>query len=142
MKQIKRSQFVVLTLCVFLSACATGPDFKAPENAMPEKWRTATDQLSSGDVDVEWWKQFNDPALDDLVHRALQFAGGPGDDGHLDPTAGQGHSDGGSDAPPAPGHDSRARHGFHPSTLAWTPRSARIGTLCERAPALSATLYD
>ena len=72
MKQIKSSRLLVLTVFVFLGACAVGPDFKEPASAMPEMWHTATDQLSTGDVDVEWWKQFNDPALNDLVQRALQ----------------------------------------------------------------------
>ena len=73
MRQTTRNKSLGLAIAaLMLSACAVGPDFKAPDNAMPEQWRTATGQVTSNDVDIEWWKQFNDPALTDLVRRALE----------------------------------------------------------------------
>ncbi len=59
------------TGALLLSACAVGPEFKVPDNTMPQQWRAATGQLTGNEVDVEWWKQFNDPVLTDLVDRAL-----------------------------------------------------------------------
>jgi NodT family efflux transporter outer membrane factor (OMF) lipoprotein len=62
----------VATVAILLSACAVGPDFKAPETTLPQQWHAATPQLSGNDVDKEWWKLFNDSALTDLVGRALE----------------------------------------------------------------------
>jgi len=60
------------TAAILLSACAVGPDFKSPDNTLPQQWRTTTAQLSSNDVEKEWWKLFNDSSLTDLVSRALE----------------------------------------------------------------------
>jgi NodT family efflux transporter outer membrane factor (OMF) lipoprotein len=57
---------------LLLSACAVGPEFKTPENALPQQWHSATEQFSASDVDAQWWRLFNDPVLTDLVDRALQ----------------------------------------------------------------------
>jgi NodT family efflux transporter outer membrane factor (OMF) lipoprotein len=57
---------------VLVQACAVGPDFKTPENALPQQWHAPTTQVSTADVDVQWWRQFNDSTLNDLVDRALQ----------------------------------------------------------------------
>src|SRR5262245_57098526 len=57
---------------VLVQACAVGPDFKTPENTLPQQWHAPATQVSTADVDVQWWKQFNDSTLNDLVDRALQ----------------------------------------------------------------------
>lgn len=64
-----RTQISVIIGSVLLSACAVGPDFKAPEPALPQQWRDSTG--TSDAVEMEWWKQFHDPTLDELVQRAL-----------------------------------------------------------------------
>lgn len=66
----KRIPILVMALAV--GACAVGPDFEKPPSALPDRWRTNTAAVSSESVDVHWWKQFNDSALDDLVERALR----------------------------------------------------------------------
>ncbi|MFC4308474.1 efflux transporter outer membrane subunit [Steroidobacter flavus] len=53
-----------------LGGCAVGPDFKAPEPALPEHWRDAA--VTSDAIEQTWWKQFHDATLDDLVERALK----------------------------------------------------------------------
>jgi len=65
------------------SACAVGPDFKKPQAAVAEKWGAANDArvASQRTADAQWWKSFNDPALDHLIELAyrqnlpLQVAG-------------------------------------------------------------------
>lgn len=69
---MKSRSLLIAVGALMLTACAVGPDYKEPQTALPEQWRSAGDALSSQDVDAQWWKQFNDPALDDLVARALQ----------------------------------------------------------------------
>jgi len=58
-----------------LGGCAVGPKYTTPEtNVPPEKWSTKGDSQIAiqAAVDVEWWKTFNDPALDRLVELAYQ----------------------------------------------------------------------
>lgn len=52
------------------SVAAVGPDYHRPDVASPVAWKQATPAgvLPRGD----WWKIFNDPALDDLEARALK----------------------------------------------------------------------
>ena len=77
------SLYMVL-LILMSSACTTlGPDFAKPDVAEPGDWleeEQASFQSTSFDT-REWWKVFNDPALDSLVDTAyrqnlsLQVAG-------------------------------------------------------------------
>lgn len=56
-------------LTAAMSVAAVGPDYQRPAVASPVAWKTAAtaESLPRGD----WWKAFHDPALDDLVTRAL-----------------------------------------------------------------------
>jgi len=66
-----RIGFAVLVACL-ACACA-GPRPKAPSDAAveaPASWH-ATQAKGSEPVDTQWWKQFDDPALDALVEQAL-----------------------------------------------------------------------
>ncbi len=63
---------IVATSSLLLAAtsvAAVGPDYHRPDIASPVAWKTAAaaETLPRGD----WWKAFNDPALDDLEARAL-----------------------------------------------------------------------
>lgn len=64
-----RSKIWIILGSALLSACAVGPDFKAPDPALPERWRDPA--VTSDAVEQAWWKQFHDATLDDLVERAL-----------------------------------------------------------------------
>jgi len=64
-----------LVLGVALAGCAAvGPDYKAPEQKLPEAWHEPADaQLHAQPVDVaQWWQKLDDPVLNDLVDRALR----------------------------------------------------------------------
>lgn len=72
--------FVALSL----GGCTTvGPDFKRPEVPLTENWGPKGDPRIAAQTaaDSQWWKTFNDPALDRLVELAykqnlpLQVAG-------------------------------------------------------------------
>jgi len=65
----------VLGALLAVGGCAVGPKYTTPEtNVPPEKWSTKGDSQIAiqAAVDVEWWKTFNDPALDRLVELAYQ----------------------------------------------------------------------
>jgi NodT family efflux transporter outer membrane factor (OMF) lipoprotein len=60
-----------------MSGCAVGPDFKSPTVAPPAHLLTPTaanvpSRLTTGSVDPDWWKLFNDPTLASLERRAAQ----------------------------------------------------------------------
>jgi multidrug efflux system outer membrane protein len=58
-------------IAVFLQACVLYPPYQRPVVEVPETWRIPVDEASSY-ANYQWWQQFNDPVLDDLVLEALQ----------------------------------------------------------------------
>lgn len=65
-------------LIALLSACAAGPDYKAPEIAPPERFvlQDVLETLNRGKVEqpfsADWWRGFSDPVLDGLVGTGLE----------------------------------------------------------------------
>jgi len=54
-----------------LAGCTVGPDYVRPTVDTPAAWRI--DYPKAADVaNLEWWKQFGDPVLDELVDTALR----------------------------------------------------------------------
>jgi NodT family efflux transporter outer membrane factor (OMF) lipoprotein len=64
-----RNKILIIVIGALLSACAVGPDFKAPQPTLPPQWRDS--QVTNNAVEQQWWKQFRDTTLDGLVERAL-----------------------------------------------------------------------
>jgi len=67
--------FSIIMLSAFsFSGCTMlGPDFAAPKPELPDSWsEDASFQKVSKKENVEWWKQFNDPALDSLIQTAYE----------------------------------------------------------------------
>jgi NodT family efflux transporter outer membrane factor (OMF) lipoprotein len=71
-------EFVALGLMIGLAACTeVGPDYKTPAGAIvnaPEAngpFGAGGNATSDASLPDHWWRLFNDPALDDLVERAL-----------------------------------------------------------------------
>jgi len=58
-----------IALCM-LSGCMVGPDYHRPSIATPAGW-TVSYTAAAGMTDTAWWKQFNDPILDQLIGTAL-----------------------------------------------------------------------
>ena len=65
--------FAVSTLA--LSGCAVGPNYRAPQPAsigVPDAYYSESGQDAPTDQELaQWWRQFNDPALDALVDTAI-----------------------------------------------------------------------
>ena len=67
-----RNQLLAMISAVLLAACAVGPDYHKPEVATSDQFvGTDAAQFSTQDVEREFWKQFNDEQLNDLIERAL-----------------------------------------------------------------------
>ena len=65
-----RTSPVILALGALLSACMVGPNYKRPDIDIPASFRF--EEANTADTaNTEWWKQFGDPVLDDLVEDAL-----------------------------------------------------------------------
>ena len=56
---------------LLLAACAVGPDYEKPDIDTPDAYRF-TDAQASDVINTQWWKQFDDPVLDELIDEALQ----------------------------------------------------------------------
>jgi outer membrane protein, multidrug efflux system len=61
----------LIVATAFLGACAVGPDYHRPAIETPSSFRYASPQAETVDTSLDWWMQFNDPVLNDLVAKAL-----------------------------------------------------------------------
>jgi multidrug efflux system outer membrane protein len=62
---------LVSALCVLaLSGCLLGPNYSRPPLDVPATYRFP-DNYAADIANTEWWKQFNDPVLDELITTAL-----------------------------------------------------------------------
>lgn len=73
---LARSRTAALVAAVLaLSACAVGPDYKAPTPSTPGSFISMRSDSASRPqatgVNASWWKSFNDPQLDSLIERAI-----------------------------------------------------------------------
>lgn len=63
-------RYIVLIFFLF-SGCMVGPKYQAPEVAMPDAFEESQAQNETDEDLFQWWKQFNDPVLDELITEAL-----------------------------------------------------------------------
>ena len=66
-----------LALAAVLTGCAVGPGYFAPDAALPSSFATppAGNEAASGGASPDswqWWRSLRDPALNDLIARALE----------------------------------------------------------------------
>lgn len=65
----------ILQLILFISvitSCNFKPYYDRPCTDFPESWRYPANE-SSAECNLDWWKQFNDPILDQLIDDALMY---------------------------------------------------------------------
>jgi len=61
---------IVAIVTLFLSGCMMGPDYQRPNANAPSAFIYETKDAQNL-VDTDWWKQFGDPVLDQLIAEAL-----------------------------------------------------------------------
>lgn len=54
-----------------LGACAVGPEYRIPDTAPARLLNADVPAFSTASPEAAWWRQFEDPVLDQLVARAL-----------------------------------------------------------------------
>lgn len=61
----------LLFLFFLFSGCMVGPQYHEPEMCLPPEFEENIEGSESLCDYCKWWKQFNDPVLDDLIEEAL-----------------------------------------------------------------------
>lgn len=67
----RTSVFGILLMSLSLFSCKVGPDYRRPCIPTPEQWNNEVE----GDyesLNLEWWRQFGDPVLVELIQIALK----------------------------------------------------------------------
>ena len=66
------TMIIALSISLMTSCTKVGPDFKAPVIVVPQQWQDS-DLNTTKPVDYkEWWKQFNDVTLNQLIDMAYR----------------------------------------------------------------------
>ncbi|OKB68297.1 hypothetical protein BHU62_02160 [Serratia marcescens] len=72
MKRLYKAFLFPLSALALLSGCASvGPDYSPPAARLPADFGQPPQGIGTGDIEVEWWRIFDDPALTALIQRAL-----------------------------------------------------------------------
>jgi len=66
-----RKLLFLLLIAFFAAGCAVGPDYKRPVVDVPQAYRYSDAEGKPDAADSEWWRQFKDPVLDELIAEAL-----------------------------------------------------------------------
>jgi NodT family efflux transporter outer membrane factor (OMF) lipoprotein len=70
----RRAAFMAIAAAVIAAGCASGPDYRAPatpETAAGSFVSKPADTDTAASLPADWWKLYDDPALDNLVQEAL-----------------------------------------------------------------------
>ncbi|WP_248802388.1 efflux transporter outer membrane subunit [Pseudomonas sp. MWU13-2100] len=73
----RRAAYLVLLLSLSISGCMVGPDYRKPPIALPQtfkegaQWQRAAAN-PQGALDSQWWLDYHDPTLNDLMLRAAR----------------------------------------------------------------------
>lgn len=63
----------LLLTILLLNACAVGPDYRQPEANLPGSFANGGHaEFAESDIELAWWKLFNDQQLVELVDQAVQ----------------------------------------------------------------------
>ena len=66
-----RKVIVFLFFTLLVSGCMMGPNYQRPSVDTPQSWRFE-DAMAKDTANTAWWRQFNDPVLNDLIQTAIQ----------------------------------------------------------------------
>ncbi|HJV66975.1 MAG TPA: efflux transporter outer membrane subunit [Geomonas sp.] len=66
-----RRLLAAIIWCLALTGCLVGPNYHRPKVETPQGWRFS--EKDARDLaDTDWWQQFGDPVLNDLIATALR----------------------------------------------------------------------
>src|ERR1700722_8497512 len=63
---------LIAGLTLALAACEVGPDYQKPDTVVPPDWVSDENKDTSdkAEIDQQWWRNFNDPVLAQLIDKA------------------------------------------------------------------------
>ena len=61
-----------IALCLTISGCLVGPNYKRPATTPPDKFYMATSADAASIADLPWWEIFKDPPLQGLIQESLK----------------------------------------------------------------------
>ncbi|MGK5594783.1 MAG: efflux transporter outer membrane subunit [Parachlamydiaceae bacterium] len=64
--------FCLLFLLLSLHSCVLYPKYQRTIDGLPEDWRIESDHTSTI-ANFNWWQEFNDPVLNELICEALEY---------------------------------------------------------------------
>ena len=67
---MRRMLIIFIMVAIWVTGCMMGPDYKRPAINTPQSFRYAPKEAVET-ANTDWWKQFNDPVLDQLIAEAL-----------------------------------------------------------------------
>lgn len=68
----QKNRIALLLSAMLLGACSLQPKTSLPTVALPQTWENAPAQQSYGKTQKQWWQNFNQPKLNDLISVGLQ----------------------------------------------------------------------
>ncbi len=72
MNRPKKLTVAAAALAALLAGCAVGPDYRKPENPMPDNFRGASAAAAAKSLaDLPWWDIYKDETLTGLIRAAL-----------------------------------------------------------------------
>ena len=71
MNKAMKKYFAIIPAAFLLTACAVGPNYKAPQVAPAAVQNAKLPDFVTQSPEALWWQEFGDAELDGLVHRAL-----------------------------------------------------------------------
>lgn len=66
-----RRRISLSLLCLALTGCMVGPDYRRPTVEPPPAWRVA-DKEAQDTANTAWWRQLDDPVLNDLIASGIR----------------------------------------------------------------------
>jgi outer membrane protein, multidrug efflux system len=67
-----KSRFSLCCGALALTACSLTPEYQAPQINAPQQWQQAAPATQDVHINADWWKQFNDEVLTQLVEESLR----------------------------------------------------------------------
>ena len=67
-------RITALGLSALLASCMVGPDYQKPDTSLPAAWSSPAAKAEADKktaTEQNWWEHFNDPALNQLITKAL-----------------------------------------------------------------------
>lgn len=74
MNTTRQSRTAILLASLLTSGCMVGPDYQRPDVSLPQAYPEAAPEQTDRTQEISdtWWTLFNDPALNELVEKALR----------------------------------------------------------------------